>query len=146
MSTPTAILSALQTQLSGNATLSAYVKQFLLGVRESMTMFPVIVIEPVLNDESDEIHNRQECKLSVTVLAYIRVHDESKQIVGDANTKGILDVENDIKKALSSDRTLSGNCKWLSIKPTRYEFVNFPIRNLEMEIEIEFRQTDTGRV
>lgn len=140
------ILNQLKTQLAADATLASYVKKFFLGVREDITNFPAIVIEPLLNQEGDEIYTRQEMNFRVYVIAFIKVEDPDKHLVGDANVKGILDVENDIKKAISSDRTLGGTCYHTRILQTLFEFVDFPLRSVKMEVEMYFRQNTTTRI
>jgi len=146
MSKPASILSALLTQLRNSSDLN-YVndESILLGVRESISFFPCIILEPLALLESDEIHDRQELTFRIAVIGYIETTLKDKQIVGDANTKGILDFENDVKKAISSDLTMGGNAIHTQIVETRYEFVNFPVRSFAMDVEVWFRQTAAGR-
>jgi len=75
------------------------------------------------------------------VLAYIQAHDKEKQIVGNTTVRGILDVENDIKKAISADTTLGANVIKSRIVNTVYgELEDYPVRSLAIEVDIWFRQ------
>lgn len=145
MSNPAAIITALKDQLTDDATLSEYVKSIFLGVREGIAQFPAIVIEPVGMDEDDDIRDHQELYFTVAVMAYVNVKDADKQIVGDSDVKGILDVENEVKKAISSDKTLGGLVANLEIKETRYDVVDYPVRAFSINVIIYFRQNLTSR-
>lgn len=142
MSTPAGIVSALQTLLENDATLSAYVEQVLLGSREagSITLFPTLIIEPLSDEETDLLYTQENNHLIVQAIGLIKVLDKEKQIVGDANTKGILDIANDVKKAIDADRTLSATAIKATIKTTSYR-VDFPLRYFTMNIDIMYRQT-----
>lgn len=144
MSKPSTILSTLKTQLEGSSDLS-YVKEVFIGARENILNYPCIIIEPLGIDESDDIHAQQELVLRVGIFGYINVMTKSKQIVGDANTKGITDFLNDTAKAICSDRTISSNALWTRIITTHFDFVEYPARNFAMEIHIAYRQSSTGR-
>jgi hypothetical protein len=143
MSTPAEIITQLETQLANNATLS-YVKKVMLGYRENITAFPSIVIEPGEDNETEERYGKQTISFDVTVVGCISVTDKDKQIVGDSGTKGILDFQNDIKKAIDSDRTLGGKCLHVRTPNTKYK-VNFPYREVAITVRILFEQNTNVR-
>jgi hypothetical protein len=148
MSNTATILGKVQTQLRNSSYLSYVDNNFIfLGVRDNITNFPCIVIEPDSNDESDLIYGKQSMVFRVIVTAHIQVFDKDKQLQGDTVNKGILDLENDIKKAISADRTLgiTGSYVFARITATTYEFVEYPIRSVAILLEIEFRQNTTTR-
>lgn len=136
------ILDALVTQLKNNADIN-YVSDasIMLGVREKVSNFPAIIIEPGSITEMSFAYPKQRLMMKVAIIGYIHVLNVDKQIVGDANTKGILDFENDVKLALDADRTLAGEAINLDIVDTSYDFVDFPYRNFTMSVEILFEQT-----
>lgn len=144
MSKPADVLSQLKTQLENSTDLS-YVKNIFLGYREGITQFPVIILEPMRIVESDDVYGRQELRFSIAVIGFIAVKDKERQIVGDSNYKGILDFENDIKKAISADRTLNGLAIHTSFIETRYEFVEYPVRGFAIDIEVRLRQDTEDR-
>jgi hypothetical protein len=146
MSKPAEILTQLQTQLQGSADLS-YVTDtnVFLGVRENITQFPCIVIEPLGMTELDYVYSKQKLHFRISVVGFIHVTNKDKQIVGDTTDVGILDLENDVKKAISSDITLGGYAIKTEIQETAYEFVEFPIRSFSINLDVMFEQTAATR-
>lgn len=143
---PATILSAIQTQLQNSANLS-YITDgnIMLGVRETIPRFPSIIIEPSELAETEYAYPKQRLTFSIAIIGYIEVMNNDKQFVGDATTKGILDLENDIKLALDSDRTLGGAAHHLNIRRSVYDFVNFPVRSVTINIDILLEQTMSTR-
>jgi hypothetical protein len=143
---PSLILNAIQDQLQASTNLS-YVSDsnILLGVRERIPLFPCILIEPINLDETEFAYTKQRLTLSIAIMGYIQVTDMDKQFVGDANIKGILDIENDIKLALDSDRTLAGNAMHVIIRNSVYDFVNYPVRSVTINVDILLEQTKATR-
>jgi len=146
MSKPADVLNQIKTQLANYSGLS-YVndESIFLGVRESITIFPCIIIEPISISEQDNAYPNERLTMRVAVMGYINCTDKDKQIVGNSNDKGILDVENDVKLALDSDRTLGGNAIHLDIAETTYQFVEYPIRSFAINIDVLFQQTKGTR-
>ena len=140
------IVSALKTALEGASGLS-YVKQVLLGNRQidTITLYPTIIIEPIGEQESQEVYNVFENKLIVSVMGLINVTNPDKQLVGDANTKGVLDVVNDLKTALDADYTLGGVASHMVIGEVQYSGELYPVRMFALDLEIWFRQTKGTR-
>lgn len=148
MTNASEVIAALQTQLTDDSTLSAYVKgKVLLGDREGVTIYPVIILEPMELLEADRTYPEQQCTLSVEVYGCVNVKDKDVQLIGDANTKGIMEMENDVKAAISADRTLgiSGSDVWARITRTDYDRRFYPLRFFRMVVEIDFRQNSSSR-
>ena len=139
------ILTALKTQLTNDATLAAYVKNIFFGVRDGIPNFPCLVIEPSELQESDDVYGRQELRLKVLIVGFLECNDAELQIVGDSTNKGIVDFLLDVKKAISADRTLSGNVIQTYIQNARFEYVEYPLRSFNLSIELFFRQGTLSR-
>jgi hypothetical protein len=146
MSKPSEILTQIKTQLQNSADLS-YVNDYniLLGVRDNMVQYPCIIIEPLGLLELDYVYPKQKLHFKIAVVGFIKVTNIDKQIVGDSTDKGILDLENHVKKALSSDITLGGYAHKLEIKETAYEFVEYPVRSFSISVDVMFEQIATTR-
>lgn len=143
---PALILTALKTQLQNSSTLS-YITDgnIMLGVREGITMYPCIVIEPLELAEAEYAYTQERLTMSVAITGHIQVQNKDKQFVGDANTKGILDIENDIKLALDSDRTIGGTAIHMNVRGSVYDFVNYPVRSVTINVDILLEQTKGTR-
>jgi hypothetical protein len=84
-----------------------------------------------------------EMRIQEAVVAgEIHIFDESKQLVGSGNIKGILDMIKDIEKALTSDTTLNGECIDINIlNEEQDDFdVDYPNKGFKINIEILYRQ------
>jgi hypothetical protein len=143
---PAEILDQLQDQLKASAFLS-YVDDtnILLGTRTDIKQFPVIVIEPLGIREADYTYPKQKLTMTVAVVGFINCTNKDKQIVGDTTDRGIVDFENDVKKAISSDITLAGCAIWAKPVSTAYDFVEYPVRSFSINLEILFEQVATTR-
>ncbi len=145
--TPASIVSAIKTALEDSSYLS-YINDnsIFLGVRDSISVFPCIIIEPIGNTLTDEAMPNEYLILNVNITAYIQVYDKEKQIVGDTQTKGVLDVENDIKKALSSNSTL-GLAEVIDTKiiSSVHDFEQYPVRGFAINLEVHYKQNRTTR-
>jgi len=135
------IISALKTHLDAANGLS-YIKQVLLGNRqiETITLYPTLIIEPMAEQESQEVYTVMHNKLIVNIMGLINVTNPDKQIVGDANTNGVMDVVNDLKTALDADYTLGGVASHMVIGETQYSSELYPVRMFALDVEIWFRQ------
>lgn len=146
MSKPSEIINQLVTQLQNSSALSYLSDNAIFkGVRESVTIYPCVIIEPTRNAEQNITYGRQDNLLKVTIAGFIKVFDKDKQICGDSNVKGILDLENDLKIALSSDITLGGYAINTIILESGYDFEEYPIRSVAIDLEILYRQISTTR-
>lgn len=147
MSKPSTVYDALVSQLRASSALS-YIDDGLIfeGVRDHITMFPCLFVEPASSTEIDsDINSKVDITLQIKIVAFNRVEDVDRQIVGDTNIKGIFDLENDIKTAISSDRTLGGSALDAKVVGSDYSFDEWPIRSVEIEVEIRFRQIESTR-
>jgi len=149
MASTDTIIAQIKTQLQNSSALS-YVDDNLifLGARDTINQFPAIVLEPLRVDESSErdVYQSVDLRIFFAVIGYVNIPDPSYQMVGDGSSiKGILDVENDIKKAISGDRTLGGNAIYTWIRTSTFDLDQFPVRSVGIEIEVLTRQTDTTR-
>ena len=145
--TPASILSAVQDALQNSADLS-YINDadILLGVREGITTFPCVVIEVVGDRVVEESFQYEERAIGINIIGYIQVYDKDKQIVGDTNTKGVLDIENDIRKAISADITLGlADVYDTRLLTTVQDIDQYPIRGFAINIECHYRQSRLTR-
>lgn len=148
--TPHLILDYLVSLFTDAATLN-YVKQVLIGRRESITNVPVLIIEPVRTVEYAEfLGDVQSIKMEVDIIGIVQVYDKDKQIVGDAETKGIFDFENDVKNVLDSkyqyeDANSVKQAVDSVITETTYNFSQYPYRGFNIRLEIKIRQTRASR-
>jgi hypothetical protein len=145
--TPASIVTALHTILQNSAYLG-YIDDgnIFLGVREGVTSFPCLVVEPVGDRLLDETNPYEGRALGINIYLYIQVYDKEKQIVGDTNTKGVLDIENDIRKAISADIKLGlADVYDTRILSTVQDIIQFPVRGFVVNIEIHYRQNRLSR-
>ena len=146
MSKPATIIGNLKTLLQDSSDLS-YVSNnnILLGYRQGLVRYPMIILEPSEDVEEDITHNRQHMTFSIAVMGFIKVSDKDKQIVGSGSIKGVLDMLNDVKKAISSDRTIDSSAIWTRILKTDFDIEAYPVRSFTINIEVEYRQNSTTR-
>jgi hypothetical protein len=149
MSKRAEILDQLQDQLKASAFLS-YVDDtnILSGARpiSGIIQFPMIVIEPSGWKEADYTYPKQKITMTVAVVGFINCTNKDKQIVGDTTDRGIMDFENDILKAISSDITLAGYAIWAKPSSGVYsEPTEYPVRSFVINVEILFEQVATTR-
>lgn len=96
------IIKKLRDILLNDITLSGYVKNVFIGDRRMYAdVYPVIVLEPESDVAVEEFNGGIKGFLfKVNIAGAILIRDVEYQIVGDANRKGILDLEKDVKNAL----------------------------------------------
>jgi hypothetical protein len=145
--TPASIVDKIKEKLQDSSFLS-YIDDadIMLGVRENVTKFPCLVIEVVGDRLLEETYPYEERALGINIIGYIQVFDKDKQIVGDTNTKGVLDIDNDIRKVISADTTLGladvYDTKLIAIVQ---DIEQYPIRGFAVNIEIHYRQNRVTR-
>lgn len=140
MSTPKIILEELQDQLQASTNLDSVQDScILLGQRENIAQFPTVFIELVSIGEADIVYGRQRLTMVCRIFGISQTQDK------DAQLTDLLDLENNIKKALSSDITLGGVAISLSVKETTYEIVDYPVRACGIRVEILFQQDSVTR-
>lgn len=140
MPTPKSVIQALETQLKASTFLSAIDDtNILVGARDNVAQFPAIFVEPVNISESDASYHTERLTFRIAIIGISQGHDKDTQI------DDLLDLENNIKKALSSDITLAGNAIDLNIKETTYTIIEYPVRGCQVIIEVLFQQISTTR-
>jgi hypothetical protein len=145
--TPSAIVTALQAQLRASSAIS-YIDDtnIFLGRRTNIANYPVIVIEPSGSRVLSQAYPFENIAMRIVVAGGVRVFDEDKQLVGSGDDKGLLDLKNDIKKALCSDPTLGGACIDLNIIDDEDDSAeDYPVRGFAINIEVTFRQNAATR-
>ncbi len=151
MSVTLDILNQVKTVLSNDATLKAYVQRFELGARRNIAKsdYPIILIEPGTQTESYIAYPKVDGHFIVTVVGYTHVYDIEVQMTGDANYKGVLQMENDIKLALGAKYpTLNGTVIEFTFPRTefgvRHDLAEFPVRGVAIDVDLHYRtQLDT---
>lgn len=141
MSKPSDILTAIQTILKNSTDLS-YVNNdnIFLGVRESISMFPSIVLEVTKDRVVQQVYPYEKIIMSVLVAGFINVFEKDLQLVGNTTVKGVLDFKNDVKKALSSDHTLAGYAIDSNMVDSIDRFEEYPIRSFHINFEVYYEQ------
>ena len=142
------IFNKVKSILEADAVLKTYIKKVYSGTRSDIptSNFPCIFLEPTDAPEKDvTIPHGIEVGFGMMIVAYIKVMDIDKQIVGDATTKGILDVNYDIKKALGAYVDLDGTCLTYTLPDTRFTFENYPFRGVEIDLDILLKQNFVTR-
>jgi len=148
MSTTKTILNQLKTTLSADPTLSAagYIQKVELGLRAMIPEqdFPLIMIEPDAINENAQAFPQIDGHFIVLIAAYTRVFDVETQMVGDANYKGVLDLEKDIKLALGLQYpTLNGTVLEFTFPKTefvvRQDMAKFPVRGVLIQVDLHYR-------
>lgn len=139
------IINEVQAILEANTSLSVYVKKVYQGVRVDIqdVNFPCIILEPVMNTEKIELDSNvlQRLYLKLSINAYVRVSKMDLQISGDSTHKGILDIENDIKKALSAFYpALNDQAIHFKFLQSQYDIQRWPIRGVSIEIDFYYQQ------
>ena len=136
----TALITQLRNALGSGGALE-YVDYVYEGLRDGVTSYPCIVVEPLREPEKmGALLGRMDVKLQVQVVGILKIHDKDLQIVGDATIKGIMDLKNDMAKAITSDHTLGGVVIDTNIIDARYDWSDYPHRSVTLEIEIDFEQ------
>jgi len=142
------IFNKVKSILEEDTELKKYIKVVYAGTRDDIptNMFPVIILEPTnAPEESVTMPHGTEVTFTITIFGYIKIYDVDKQIIGDATTKGILDVNFDIKKALGGYIDLDNECLYFSFPDTRFDFSSYPFRGVEIDMKITLRQSFVTR-
>jgi hypothetical protein len=114
MSTTKEILNEVKAVLEADGMLKVYVQKIELGLRRGIPQqdFPIIMVEPATVIEAYQAFPQIDAHFGIVVAGYTRAFDLEARLVGDANYKGILELEKDIKLALGLKYpTLNGHKK-----------------------------------
>jgi hypothetical protein len=146
------VIKALQDVLQGSSyitnDLGVATDDIMLGIRERELNYPCIILEPDINQESDlmDVYNKQDLDFTIDLHCFVKVRDKEKIVAGDDTLKGILDAENNIKKAISATPKLGLNdIIWTYIEDCEFSYQNYPIRGLTMRVRVNFRQDRLSR-
>lgn len=140
MATPKAILNALKAQLQADTTLAGYIKQTMIDPRESVTIYPSIFVVWLGDDESPDTTGYQRITMKVAIVCDFKAEDKDRQVVGDVNQRGALDIKNDIVKAIDVDRTIGGNAIYAYIRGSERDWKEYPITRVVVNLDILFTQ------
>lgn len=140
MSTPAQILNQIVSQLEDSSDLS-YVENVSDFGSAKLDVFPNIIATPMTDEEEPYIHKIQDILFPIGLLVYIKNYDKDNLMTGSGSDKGLLDIRNDIAKAIYADRTLNGLAIKTDILGTSYdELSDFPIMGMAISLQVHFRQ------
>jgi len=142
------IWNKIKTILEEDGVLSTYIKIVYSGTRDNIpvNMFHCIIMETTnAPEEAVTMPHNTAITFTVTIWAYVKIFDVDKQIVGDATTKGVLDISFDIKKALGAHIDLDEECLYFSFPNTRFDFDSYPFRGVGIDMQIVLRQSFVTR-
>lgn len=128
-----------RTETGGELT---YVKKIFKGWRDNITKedCDCIILEPVDIKELVPFYEEEsELHFTVSIYGLKYIMDKDSQITGTTSKVGILDMDRDIKKALGGDLTLGGTCMLFTFPTTKFDFVDYPLRGVEITMEIRTR-------
>lgn len=138
------LYNQLITTLEGNPALSKYVKFVFKGVRENVgnESMPCLILEPVQDGAlAEELNTYSKSYFNVDIVGYTyNVSEPDKQIVGDADYKGIVDFAQDVRACLQSSNTLGDRCIDIRLEPTLFDFSEYPVRGFRVAIRILYQQ------
>jgi len=151
MSTTRDMLIEVRNVLAADATLASYVQKFELGLRRGIPPqdFPIIMVEPATVTEAYPAFPQVDAQFGIVVAGYTRAFDLEARLVGDANYKGILELEKDIKLALGlTYPTLNGRVIEFTFPRTEFgvsnDLAEFPARGVLIDMTLHYRtQLDT---
>ena len=139
------ILNTAKTKISGSLTYVKYISQ---GIRDDLESYPLIVVEPNREDETQiTVPHNKRIVFSVLIRCVMMVNNRTNQIVGSNpdNSKGILDFVADVKNVLNANRTLNGNALKMEFPTTLYIFETYPYRIADITMNIEIISQDNNR-
>lgn len=125
-----------------------YIQKVYKGYRDNVpeSMFPCILVDVVnAPEESATMPQRNQINFTLEIIGVIKVFDVDKQIIGDDSIKGVLDVNEDIKKSLGAYSDLDGECLYFTFPDTRFSYNSFPFRQVEIDMQVTLRQNFTDR-
>lgn len=145
------IWEQLADTLENNATISTYIKNVFKGRRYNIEpdSLPCIMLEPSENNELEKDMNQiKDIFFNVDIYAFSSncVNDPTKMFVGDANYKGIFELENDIRACLQSSYDLGGNVLDIRFDTTIFgeNEKYLTVRGCVIPIRILYRQNNNA--
>ena len=143
----TDIITQINTILTNDIILQGYIIRIFEGERVNVPKndHPYIAIEPAYNEEREIFPKVGDWHFRVNLICVMYSYDLELQIVGNATTKGILDIEKDVKNALMQYPDLNGSCAQFEIPRVTYGYA-FSVspggiaRGFVMELSIHSRR------
>jgi hypothetical protein len=126
----------------------SYIQQVYEGWRDNAveSLFPCIYLEPeATTEEPYSVPNRHKLTFTLRIIAESSIIDADKQIIGDTAIKGVIDIANDIKSVLWKTPNLNLKCQRFNFSNTTYSFKNFPLRQVDILMNIELITTGAPR-
>lgn len=145
MTAPKGILTSLETLLEGSSDLTGVADDAIfIGDRDVETLeTPNLIIVPIDNQEEISDVNYDEVRNVLTVALVGTIKDEDRE----TREETLLDLENNVKKAIYSDPYLSQTVNYIFVGRTVYVVgEGLPWASFEMELRIEYDQNKTTRV
>ena len=148
MSVAASAFNNIVSTLDLNESLAVYVKHVYSGFRINMDpdSLPYICVEPTQNNEIHKNMNQyKDIFLNVDIISFSYCPTNSEQtVVGNANYRGILDIENDIRACLQSSNTLGDTVIDIQLDPTVFDMPDIQkkyfIRGMVIPAKILYRQ------
>lgn len=138
------LYNQLISTLRENPTLKKYVNYVFEGVRENITedSMPCLIAEPTVDgDIAEELNTYAKVYLNIDIVGYIyNASKPDRQIVGDADYKGIIDFAQDLRACLQASNTLGDRCIDIKLEPTLFDFSEYPVRGFRVPIRILYQQ------
>lgn len=135
MSKASDVLTGLKTQLEADTYLKTVIKRVFLGMRETITLFPCILIEIMSVEESNSNWPIQDITLNLALIVYKKITDADNQL------SDMVDLTNAVKKAIGLDHTIGGKAIQTKIVEEHHEFIDYPTRSAALAVNVYFRQT-----
>lgn len=140
MAKPIEVVNQIQAQLQASSYMSDVVDtNIFIGMRENIVKYPAIIVELLSILEDNGAYGKQRLNMSVGIIGLVNTYDKDNQFTD------LLDMENNVKKALSADITLGGYAINTEFGETIYDIVEYPVRSFNIRVDILFEQTSTGR-
>ena len=127
----------------------SYVRSVFAGWRDNIpdSQIPCIIVEPDnLKEKVPFYEEESELYFGLTITGIIKIWNKDKQIVGDTRHKGILDIDNDIKKTLGGDIDLGGTVMSFQFSDTKYDYTSYPLRGVQITMDCRFRTKYKERI
>lgn len=137
------IKDEIVSTLTNYAGLTALgIKAVYEGNREQVSMdnYPCLMVEIFKNDEV-----RNDTNTKVDLIATFGIGGFKKIEDVDSQLDDIMELEKQIKKAISQDVTLNGNSIDLNVIESVYDTDLWPIRAVIVTVQVHYRQTFTDR-
>ena len=120
--------------------LQAYVDpaNIIEGVRDDYPSFPVIIVEANSNRVLEQTMPYEKLTETVVIGGFVQAYDKEHQL---SAVRALLQLENDVKAALSNNQTLGLNDVYSVVcMSSQRSNRDYPIRGFEMNVIVTYRQ------